>query len=200
MHRNWAICLVSVFIALTACNRNSPTQLISIEPVYIASSESVPFDISRVKGGDEITGEWMATYTGQRKTAHFRIVIDPPNAKGQFAGGTGKFVAEPGSDASTLILELKKALEAKALPQKVQRITYLPFEYASLGDNLSQISGGGFNTKPAGHWTALKIFVGPEEDDAEVFLNINPVLNKAEFSIKDVDYGDLMLARLAQVL
>lgn len=146
-------------------------------------------------------GEWMATYTSNGKTAHFRIVIDPSSAKNQqFASGSGRLVSEPGSDASTLIPELKKALEAKALPKKVQRIPYLPFEYASLGDNLSQISGGGFNTKPAGHWTALKIFVGPDEDEAEAFLNINPVLNKAEFSIKDTDYGDLMLARLAQVL
>jgi hypothetical protein len=201
MHRNWTILLGATLIALIACKPNSPTQPISIEPAYIASSGSVPFDISRVNGGNEITGQWTATYTAQGKTAHFRIVIDPSNDKNpQFASGKGKFVAEPGSDASTLIPELKNALEAKSLPTKVLRTSDLPFEYVSLGDHLSQISGGGFNTKPAGHWTALKVFVGADQDEAEVFLNINPVLNKAEFSIKDADYGDPMLAKLAQVL
>ena len=44
----------------------------------------------------------------------------------------------------------------------------------------------------------MKIFFG--DDEAEVFLNANPVSGKAEFSIKDPDYGDQVLAELAKVL
>jgi len=31
-------------------------------------------------------------------------------------------------------------------------------------------------------------------------LNINPAIKKGQFSIKDEDYGDILVARLASVL
>jgi hypothetical protein len=34
------------------------------------------------------------------------------------------------------------------------------FAYASIGDNLSQASGGGFNAQPHGNWTSIKLFLG----------------------------------------
>lgn len=114
--------------------------------------------------------------------------------------GEGRFVAEPGSDASGLLYDLKKALEAKSLPSKVQRLESLPFTFVNIGDNLSQAATGGFNVELPGSWTAIKIFIGEGEQEAEVFLNINPVIGKEQFSIKDPDYGDLVLAQLAKVL
>ena len=44
----------------------------------------------------------------------------------------------------------------------------------------------------------MKIFLAG--DQSEVFLNLNPTTNKGEFSIKDVDYGDVVIAELAKVL
>jgi hypothetical protein len=107
---------------------------------------------------------------------------------------------EPGSDAGILLFDLKKALEAKALPSKVQRVESLPFTFVNVGDNLSRAAGGGFNAAPPGNWTAIKIFIGEGEQEEQVFLNINPVIRKGQFSIKDTDYGDLLLAHLAKVL
>lgn len=46
----------------------------------------------------------------------------------------------------------------------------------------------------------MKIFLGGTNDEAEVFLNFNPVSGKAQFSEKDVVYGDLVVAELASVL
>jgi hypothetical protein len=46
----------------------------------------------------------------------------------------------------------------------------------------------------------LKIFLGEGEGEGEVFLNLNPVLKKGQFSIKDPEYGDIVLAQLASVL
>jgi hypothetical protein len=46
----------------------------------------------------------------------------------------------------------------------------------------------------------MKIFLGEGEQEAEVFLNIDAVGKKGQFSIKDPDYGDLVLAQLARVL
>src|SRR5690348_9251660 len=96
--------------------------------------------------------------------------------------------------------ELKKAREAKALPSKVQRSKDLPFTFVNIGDNLSQAANGGFNVEAPGNWTAIKIFIGDGEQEAEVFLNIKPVIRKGQFSIKDPEYGDLVLAQLAKVL
>jgi hypothetical protein len=44
----------------------------------------------------------------------------------------------------------------------------------------------------------MKLFFG--DDQGEVYLNFSPMLNKAEFSIKDPDYGDFVIAELAKVL
>ena len=46
----------------------------------------------------------------------------------------------------------------------------------------------------------MKIFIGNGEDEGEVFLNFNPVSRKAQFSEKDIDYGDVVVAKLATVL
>jgi hypothetical protein len=116
------------------------------------------------------------------------------------ATGEGRFVAEPGSDASVLLADLRKALQAKETPSNVRRVHALPFTFVNFGDNFSQAQGGGFNADPAGSWTAIKIFIGEGEQEGEVFLNFNPAIAKGQFSIKDADYGDIVLTQLATVL
>ncbi len=46
----------------------------------------------------------------------------------------------------------------------------------------------------------MKIFIGKENQEGQVFLNLNPVIKECQFSIKDADYGDIVLAQLARVL
>jgi hypothetical protein len=148
----------------------------------------------------QVGNSWLATYTEGGKTARFRIQFGPIKSSSGVGFGNGKFVAESGSDASTFLLSLKKALEAKTLPNRVEKVRELPFQLAVIGDKLSRApnGAGGFNAQPAGDWTATKIFLAGGE--AEVFLNTNNILSKAEFSIKDPDYGDQVLAELAKVL
>jgi hypothetical protein len=76
------------------------------------------------------------------------------------------------------------------LPDRVARAQTVPFTFASLGEN----------QLPSGRWSSLKLFFGEGEQECEVFLNLNPAIGKAEFSIKDSDYGDLLLAQFAKVL
>jgi hypothetical protein len=135
-----------------------------------------------------------SSYASEGKTAKFRVEFGPAKTVDANAGkdfpmktGEGQFVAEAGSDASVLLVDLKNALEAKASPSKVHRLKSLPFTYVNLGDGLSQASRGGFNAKPTGDWTAIKIFVGGGGQEAEVFLNINPAIRKGQFSIKDAE-------------
>ena len=118
----------------------------------------------------------------------------------KMSSGSGAILAVADSDASTMLIALAKALEAKHVPAHAQRASRLPFTYVILGENNSQASGGGFSAKPAGNWTAMKIFIGDGKDEDEVFLNLNPISRKAQFSEKDIDYGDTVLAKLAAVL
>jgi hypothetical protein len=175
-----------------------------VEP-GVPDLNSIGFDVEPVKSGNG-SSQWLATYASQGKTARFRIELGPAQGPDKPASitnikfGKGRFVAEPGSDASVLLADLKKALEAKTLPAKMQRSSTLPFTFAILGENHSQASGGGFNENPPGNWTAMKLFLGDGDEEAEVFLNLNPVTKKGEFSIKDPDYGDGLLKYLAKVL
>jgi hypothetical protein len=189
-----------------ACREHQSASQGAVAEPYIADSYSVGFDIAPLPA-ENGSALWLATYASQGKVAKFKIELDPvtsgdsKSAEGlRFKFGKGIIQAVPGSDASVLLVDLKKVLEAKSLPTRVQRSTDLPFDYAILGENQSQSTGGGFNDKPAGHWTAMKIFIGSGDDEGEVFLNFNPVSRKAQFSEKDQDYGDLVLAKLATVL
>lgn len=76
----------------------------------------------------------------------------------------------------------------------------IPFEYADIGDDLSQARSGRFNTEPHGHWSAIKLFFGAGDQESQVFLNLNDRIRKGQFSMKDPDYGDMVLAALANVL
>ena len=70
----------------------------------------------------------------------------------------------------------------------------------TFGQHQSQATDGGFFANPPGNWTPMKIFIGEGDQEGEVFLNLNPVLAKGQFSIKDPDYGDIVLRQLASVL
>lgn len=208
MTRHLSVCLAIFVMVALGCNRaNPPATQPRAGDVEPGGSElnSIGFDLEPAKPGNG-SSQWLATYASQGKTARFRIELGPaqgsekPASITNIKSGKGRFVAVPGSDASVLLADLKKALEAKAVPTRVQRSSTLPFTYAILGENQSQASGGGFNENPPGNWTAMKIFLGDGDEEAEVFLNLNPTIKKGQFSIKDPDYGDSLLKYLAKVL
>jgi hypothetical protein len=148
------------------------------EPVaehYIAVPDSVGFDIEQLPG-DCSAQHWLATYVSKGKAAKFRIELGPPKSLEDkeskdfdIQQGEGRFLAEPGSEASVLLVDLKNALEAKRFPTKVRRARDLPFVFVSLGQNQSQDAGGGFNDQPPGHWTPIKLFIGEGSKRARCF-------------------------------
>ena len=205
--QRYTVCFLGMLlIATPACERPKTSPPGRIAEAYVPDSGSVGFDITSfesVKGSLRLT----AIYTSQGRIAKFRVefgtakTVDAKDSKDfTLKVGEGRFVSVPGSDASVLLLDLRKALEAKALPSKVRRLESLPFTFANIGENLSQGANGGFNAVPPGNWTAIKIFIGEGEQEAELFININEVSRKGQFSIKDPDHGDLALAQLAEVL
>jgi hypothetical protein len=200
-------CLTPVLLTSVGCNRSRSDAPGLVPEPYVSDSGSVGFDLEPLVKDDGAI-ELRGVYTSQGKTARFSIDIEPAklvetNDSTEFPNmkvGKGKFVAEPGSDASVLLVELRQALEAKAIPSKPKRVRTLPFTFVDIGDNLSQASNGGFNATPRGHWTAMKIFLGEGDKESEVFVNYNLVSKKGQFSIKDSGYGDLVLAELGKVL
>jgi hypothetical protein len=193
-------------LVTSGCTRPATTPQGRTAEAYVSDSGSVGFDIKPLKGQNGSV-RFEATYESRRKLAKFAIEFGPTRTveskdPKDFPMGTGegRFVAEPGSDAAVLLADLQKALEAKVIPAKSQRVQVLPFTFVNLGDNLSQAPGGGFNANPPGGWTAIKIFIGEGEQEGEVFVNLNPAIGKGQFSIKDSDYGDIVLKQLATVL
>ena len=69
---------------------------------------------------------------------------------------------------------------------------------AILGTDVTLEPRGGFSAKPGGGWITTKVFLS--DGEAEVYLNLNPSIGIAEFSIKDEDYGDIVLRELATIL
>jgi hypothetical protein len=136
----------------------------------------------------------------QIELGHAKSIKDNEQVDFDIQSGKGRFIAVPGSDASVLLADLKNALEAKTFPKHSKRVATLPFTFVTFGNNESQSSGAGFSPKPAGHWTPMKIFIGEGEQEGQVFVNLNPVSKKGQFSMKDQDYGDIVLSQLAGVL
>ena len=117
------------------------------------------------------------------------------------APGEGRFLAVAGSDNSALLEDLKKALDAQHIPSRSSRIPELAFDAVVLGEKQSRGSSGGYSSEPAGDWMLIKLFFPKGHGtEAEVFLNLNPVLGKGEFSMKDSDYADYLLREFARVL
>jgi hypothetical protein len=206
MNRNPPLCCLAILsTAMVACNRPVRGMHEHSSETYIAVPGAVAFDIKPLPGTEAY--EWFATFQSHGKTAKFRIELGKAQSPGDeesrnfdIESGKGRFVAEPGSDASDLLMELRTALEAKSFPAKVLRVNTLPFTFVSFGHHQSQASGGGFFAKPPGNWTPMKISIGNGDQEGQLFLNLNPVLSKGQFSIKDPDFGDIVLGQLASVL
>jgi hypothetical protein len=205
--QRYSVCfLATLLLGTPACNRSTTAAQDRTKEAYVPVPGSVGFDIKLFDSGNG-SFRLNANYTSQGRPAKFRVEFGPAKTVGAsdskdfpMRAGEGRFVAEPGSDASVLLFDLKKALEAKAIPVKVKRLESLSFTFVTIGEDLSQAASGGFNSAPPGNWTAMKLFIGEGEHEGQVFLNINRAIRKGQFSIKDPDYGDHVLAQLAKVL
>jgi hypothetical protein len=195
---------LSLAAAIAGCNRrkSSSDSVETEKSVSYSYPGYVMFGIQNLPSADEEPNgaRWFATYIAEGKVAKFQIEFDKPehSDSADISFGKGRFARIPGSDSSVLIRDLQKALEATVLPTKVTRVATLPFEFAIIGERLSRDQEGGLNVKPEGEWMAVKLFFSG--DEGEVFMNLAPNLGKAEFTIKDSDYGNFVVGELAKVL
>jgi hypothetical protein len=196
------MCTAAVALVwLPGCNRVADHgAAVEHHPADVAS---VGFDLEPLQSGDG-SRQWIGIYNSPGRIARFRIDFGAAESAPGNSGlksGEGTLIPEPGSDSSALLLDLQKALQARTAPKAPPTKTSIPFTYVSLGENLSQkTGGGGFGANPPGNWTALKLIFGEGDRESEMFLHINASTRKGEFSMKDPSYGDLVLAELAKVL
>ena len=197
--------LATLVLIISGCTRPAAdTPSGGTAEVYLSAPGSVGFDITPLNDQNG-TLRLLAKYPARGRLAKFIIEFGPATKVSDsqtfpVESGKGRFLVDPESDASALLSDLQKALEAKAVPAKIRRAKSLPFTFVNIGDNLSQAPGGGFNANPPGGWTAIKIFIGEGQQESEMFVNLNREIAKGQFSIKDPEYGDRALKQLATVL
>jgi hypothetical protein len=208
----WLSAMLSALIFLNGCRTSGTSgsdklSNVKIEP-HIQKDDDLPtvvFDLkpSAASPADAGYHLYECAYQAQGKIARFRLKFKQgPYTSDEIpvARGEGKFLSVKGSDNSVLLQALRKALDAKTVPEHSPRVGELAFDAVVLGDHQSQAASGGFSATPAGDWMTIKIFLPKGGDDGEVFLNLNPVLGKGEFALKDSDYGDYLLKEFAKIL
>jgi hypothetical protein len=201
---------ITVFLVASACKSKSlssgnATPVSS--PIQNSDQNSVSFKIQelgrqKVNKGEEVT--WLATHESSAGMARFqiRLILRTPRGDSPFAISTGSFISEPDSQYSEFLRKVAKALEAKNILARKSKTSRLDFTVAVIGQNLSRGSGadvlaGSFTSEPRGDWVATKVFVA--DGDGEFYLNLNSKEAKGEISIKDADYGDIVLRELSRV-
>jgi hypothetical protein len=206
-----SVCLITVTLLVSfACQRKAPPTSNPGTDTASTSDDSVSVSFKlqevgrqKTKDGDELT--WLATHESKSGVARFRIRMILKEASGDppFVFSKGAFMREKDSQPAEFLRQVGKALEAKGGGKRKANVNSLDFTVALLGLNQSRGSGpdqaaGGFTSTPPGDWIVTKVFVA--EGEGEFYLNLNPKEGVGEISIKDSDYGDIVLQELARVL
>jgi hypothetical protein len=189
--------LLALALGSVACNKAPKPQ--APDEIYTAGPGAVGLDI--IPAGNEGDAvRWLATYSDGTTTTKFEIEFSRATSASNslMASGKGRLLSVAGSDPTPLLDALKEALDARHRPKRAIKAEELSFGYTVIGENQSHALDGSFSGTPRGNWTTTKLFLA--NDQAEVYFNFNPVIHKAEFSIKDRDYGDRLLAEFAKVL
>jgi len=166
---------------------------------------SITFQIVPATASSANSAACLASYSGGGHTARVTIEIDPSDRTEThgivMSFGKGRLIADNTSDDTAVIPALAFALGG-AIPKEVRKQPLLPFDYVNFGSQMSTVDGGGFQFKPAGDWTAMKLFFDgeTEDDQATVYFSLNLKDGLAQFSMSNSDYGDPILRHLATVL
>jgi hypothetical protein len=156
----------------------------------------------RVVTSDKSTALYDCSYSRNGKTARFKLELTTDkqidNSIVPVWSGSGRLISDPKSDASEFLPMLAAALHSKQVPKTTKRVSELSFQMVKLADQASwDVAGGGLRNKPGGDWLGYKLFLG---DEAEVFVDVNPITGRAAFLMKDEEDGDGVLRELAKVL
>lgn len=114
-------------------------------------------------------------------------------------GGATLLVGDPAQGGAFLERFAKAFHVDPPRPRAPQPLEPSPFRTAILGVDMARNPGGGFGGE-AGSWTACKWFLNNEGREAEVYFNYSLEQGEGEFSEKDFDYREDLVAILATLL
>jgi hypothetical protein len=205
--------LVVVSFVLTAYLYNNSSQYISVKENNSTKTNwdlVVPLKIEELTSVSTNSGQlktWLATYKSDNSEAHFYIdmILKQRKKDDVFVFTTGKIRSAKQTNYKPLREALAKVLNTNSIPQNVSITSELPIDVAILGYDQSKVVSedgsvvaGEFSPDPPGNWIVTKVFVASGE--GEFYLNLNPIEKKGEISMKDPEYGDIVLKELAKVL
>lgn len=165
-------------------------------------SETAPF---HKPGGDWTYFELAPT---SDPTAKVRLGMKAPKATDSpFSFSELKLSSLDRASSTRFVSAVAKAflVPAPAVAPKPRKLVPVKLATAVLGQSLVKDGpGGGFSTPAKGEepgtWTTTKVFFEKDEQYAEVFFNVDLEAGVAEFSEKDADYREGLLALLSRAL
>jgi hypothetical protein len=176
--------LVLGAILLLACQ---PVEKRLQQPAADEEAGSVPLTITEaMTGSDPNVQTWLAACGSEKFLVAF--------AHSETSFTTGSFCRYQDTDARHCLDSIAQALEAKRVEAPRERAKCLPFEAAILDLKVNR----NLEDDPKGTWIATKIFVA--DGEGEFYLNLSPETGEAEISIKDPEYGNVVVRELAKVL
>jgi hypothetical protein len=148
-----------------------------------------------VDGGDWI---FFDCRTAQPRAAMFTVGVHPKSAKGgQIAWGEATIQVPNRDEGVKLVEQMSNAFQQKSPPlREPQALQAWKFNTVVLGEGMKREPQGGFSPE-RGDWSATKWFLERDGFSAEVFFNYSLKERKGEFSEKDPEYREHLLAALA---
>ena len=196
----------AIFLVLfgSSCKQPEKTGQIVIKVESRITDEPSPVLFGIQPTGRQTPGHWryLASYTKQEKVARFGIDLNlsrNEQAIGTVRSGVGSFIANPRSDSTVLLADLREFLHASKAPRRDIRVRELPFRFDIVGENLDRGRNGGLIDAATGNWVSVRLFLGPDQE-SEVWLNFQKPGGSGEFMVKDPGQADAVLRELAKVL
>jgi hypothetical protein len=216
--------LALLLLATTACKRSRPQPTVdTVEgegtayQVRFGDSDDVvrlPFRIEAIHRGakpkgappwHEPGGTWTFFDAQTRDGVRFGFGFEdnvPGNADGEedtpFRFSKGMLTVPDAAEGAKLVEAVRRVFKG-AKPEERARnpLRIEPISIALLGTNVGRTARGFSGT---GTWAATKLFLQRPGIEAEVFFNFDLTSKEGEFSEKDGDYADDLLAFLAAEL
>ena len=148
-------------------------------------------------------GPWTffdATLAGD-PAVPFTVGVKGARSTGASFAGSEAIIAVPDQEIGSRFVERFARAFHTAVPAPAERraLRPTPFPTAMLGESMKREKGG-FRSAGTGNWTASKWFFEDNGNEAEVFFNFSVSDGVGEFSEKDEDYRQALVAELAHTL
>jgi hypothetical protein len=174
-------------VALFACARSqdSPSQ---------RSDQRVPLNMRAV--GDSV---WELSYRDadgeSRIRLRPRIRVAPDSAR--FVATNWTLYSVPGYSTRALLGALARAHDNPIAFKLGSPVDSMQLDVVLFAVDAERYPDGAFGGAGKGTWVEAKLVLA--DDAGEVYLNLNPTRGEAEFAVKDVEYGPVVLREISRL-